>query len=389
VAEEQGVAVHGRTVPGDAAERLAEFARAGGFDLVVVGHRGHSSPWHRLVGGTADRLVDHAPCSVLVDRPRSEAHKRVMDAMTRDVTRVREHTPAADLVRLLVGQGFRALPVLDDDERVRGIVTGGDLLDRGGLRARVDVLGALDAEALRRELDAVGRTNYVAKDVMSAPVVTARPEEPLRDAAHRMVTRRLKRLPVVDVDGKLVGMISRADVLRAVGEAFPTGEDAPAAASLAHARTIGEVARADVPTVGPDAGMPDVLDAVVSTRLLRAVVVDRDRRVLGVVSDADLVRHVDASAHQTLLQALAARLPFGRHGPEEQAWLRDAPARATDLMTSPAVSVRADTPLPEAIRTMLAQQHKILPIIDARDRLVGAVDRADLLRAVALEGGAP
>src|SRR5579884_489829 len=68
VAEEQGVVFHGRTVAGNAAERLIELARAGGFDLIVVGHRGHSNPWHQLVGGTADRLVDHAPCSVLVDR---------------------------------------------------------------------------------------------------------------------------------------------------------------------------------------------------------------------------------------------------------------------------------------------------------------------------------
>jgi CBS domain-containing protein len=389
IAEEQGVAFHGRTVAGNAAERLVELARAGGFDLIVVGHRGHSNPWHQLVGGTADRLVDHAPCSVLVDRQPVRTAERVVDAMTHDVTRVRAHTPAAELVRLLVGQGFRALPVVDDAERVVGIVTGGDLLERGGLRARVDVLAVLDPDGLRRELEAVGRTNLFAGDVMSAPVATARPDEHLREAAHRMVARRLKRLPVVDVDGRLVGMVSRADVLRVVGEASARPEPAPSAVALSRVRTIGELARADVPTVGPDADLPEVLDAVVSTRLLRAVVVDQARRVLGVVSDADLVRHVEAATHPTLLQALAARLPFGRHAAEDQARLRATPARAADLMTSPAVTVAADTPLAEAIRTMLAQQHKILPVVDARERLAGAVDRADLLRAVALGGDAP
>lgn len=69
LAEARGVALHARTVPGRAAERIMELARSGGFDLIVVGHRGHTSPWHRLAGSTADRLVEQAPCDVLVERP--------------------------------------------------------------------------------------------------------------------------------------------------------------------------------------------------------------------------------------------------------------------------------------------------------------------------------
>jgi nucleotide-binding universal stress UspA family protein len=68
LAAEHGVALSCRTVPGGAAARLIEFARDGAFDLIVVGHRGHESPWKRLVGSTADRLVDHAPCCVLLER---------------------------------------------------------------------------------------------------------------------------------------------------------------------------------------------------------------------------------------------------------------------------------------------------------------------------------
>jgi nucleotide-binding universal stress UspA family protein len=68
LAEERGVVLHCRTALGPAAARLMEFAREGGFDLIVVGHRGHANPWHRLTGSTADQLVDHAPCDVLVER---------------------------------------------------------------------------------------------------------------------------------------------------------------------------------------------------------------------------------------------------------------------------------------------------------------------------------
>src|SRR5262249_27573448 len=153
-------------------------------------------------------------------------------------------------------------------------------------------------------------------------------------------------------------------VLRTVGEGFPHAEGAPDEGALARARTVGEIARADVPTIGEDAGLPEVLDAVVSTRLLRAVVVDRDRRPLGIVSDADLVRCVDPAAHPTLLQALAARIPFVRHGPQEQALLGGAPTRAADVMTRPAVAVPGDTPLPQAIKRMLDARKKILLVVD-------------------------
>jgi CBS domain-containing protein len=318
-----------------------------------------------------------------------ESRRRVEDAMTRDVASVREDTPIDEVVRRLVGQNFRALPVVDADGRVVGIVTSSDLVERGGLHARIDSLAALDADGLRREVARLGQGNQFARHLMTAPVVTARPEEPLAAAAHRMVVRRLKRLPVVDADGRLVGMVSRVDVLRTVGEGYPRDEPPPAGEVPAHARTVGEVARADVPTVGSEAAMPEVLDAVVSTRLLRAVVVDRDRRPLGVVSDADLIRCVDPAAHPTLLRALAARVPFVRHSPEEQALLHRAPACAADVMTRPAVTVTADTPLPAAIKRMLDARKKILVVVDADGRVVGAVDRADLLRAVAVGGSPP
>jgi nucleotide-binding universal stress UspA family protein len=76
LAEEQGVVLHCRVTPGHAASRILEFARTGAFDLIVVGHRGHANPWHRLLGSTADHIVDHAPCSVLVERPTAQPVSR-------------------------------------------------------------------------------------------------------------------------------------------------------------------------------------------------------------------------------------------------------------------------------------------------------------------------
>lgn len=65
-AGERGVALRGEVVAGHAAQVLVERARAGAFDLIVVGHTGHSRLHHLFLGSTADRVVEKAPCSVLV-----------------------------------------------------------------------------------------------------------------------------------------------------------------------------------------------------------------------------------------------------------------------------------------------------------------------------------
>jgi nucleotide-binding universal stress UspA family protein len=69
LAQRSQVNLHCKTLAGHAAQRIVEFARSGGFDLIVLGHRGHHNPWDRLAGSTADRVVDRAPCSVLIEHP--------------------------------------------------------------------------------------------------------------------------------------------------------------------------------------------------------------------------------------------------------------------------------------------------------------------------------
>lgn len=68
VAIVEGIELHTGTARGRPGERLAEFAARGAFDLIVAGHRGRHSPLHRLAGTTAEYLVDHAPCPVLIER---------------------------------------------------------------------------------------------------------------------------------------------------------------------------------------------------------------------------------------------------------------------------------------------------------------------------------
>jgi CBS domain-containing protein len=297
---------------------------------------------------------------------------RVAEVMTRHVVSVQPDTPLPELVRLLLDRDFRALPVVDDQNHLVGIITNADLVERGGLRARLELLRALGGEALERELKASGATGLDASAIMTRDVIRVGPDESLDRAAHLMAEHKIKRLPVVEPDGALTGILSRVDVLRTMGEDYHVPFSSEDVRRAGPARVVGDVMRRDVPAVGPDAPLGEVLDAVTSTRLNRAIVVDDEARVSGVITDADLLHQLDPKAQTGLMSALMGR---GRLTTQTK-------LKARDVMRAPALTVSSDTPLEEAARRLLEARRKVLPITDADGRLLGVVDRADLLAAM-------
>jgi len=217
-------------------------------------------------------------------------------------------------------------------------------------------------------LAASGARERTAADVMTREVTRVGPDEALGQAAHLMAERRIKRLPVVDHSNGLLGILSRVDVLRTMGEDYhaPTRDQAAADRPV---HVVGDLMRRDVPSVAADAPLGEVLDAVTSTRLNRAVVIDAERHVLGVVTDADLLAQLDPGGQTGLLDTLMGRGRFSG----------DIRATARDVMRAPPVTVAADTPIGVAAQRMLEARRKVLPITDAEGRLLGAIDRADLL----------
>jgi CBS domain-containing protein len=135
---------------------------------------------------------------------------------------------------------------------------------------------------------------------------------------------------------------------------------------------VADVMTTEVPSVAADAALGQVLDSVTSTRLNRAIVIDSARRVLGVVTDADLLAQLDPGAHTGLMAALMGRTHFRG----------ETHVTARDVMRSPALTVRADTPVAEAAQQMLEARHKVLPVTDTDGHLLGVVDRADLLASM-------
>ncbi|MFR9676924.1 CBS domain-containing protein [Streptomyces sp. TR06-5] len=134
----------------------------------------------------------------------------VNDVMSQPVVAVGAEASFKEIAEALERWQVSAVPVLEGDGRVVGVVSEADLLPTEG--ARDDP--SSPAEEVRRADEPLWAGALTARDLMSAPAVSVRADATLPQAARAMARRRLKRLPVVDVEGHLVGMVSRSDLLK-------------------------------------------------------------------------------------------------------------------------------------------------------------------------------
>ena len=139
--------------------------------------------------------------------------RTVQDVMTREVVAVRGPTPFKELVRLLNEHRITAVPVLDDAGRVVvGVVSESDLALKEGVPVREAHIPVFETAEGRSER--AKAASLTAAELMTAPAVTVGPEELVAAVARRMHDRNVKRLPVVDRGGALVGIVTRADLLK-------------------------------------------------------------------------------------------------------------------------------------------------------------------------------
>jgi CBS-domain-containing membrane protein len=142
---------------------------------------------------------------------------RAADIMTREVITVHEDASVESVARLLAERGISAVPVVDNQNRVIGVLSEGDLLHRvetGTERRRswwLDMLASTDKLAE----DYVKSHGGKAKDVMTRDVISVTETTAVAEIAVLLETNRIKRVPVLR-DGKLIGIVSRANLVRAL-----------------------------------------------------------------------------------------------------------------------------------------------------------------------------
>jgi CBS-domain-containing membrane protein len=133
----------------------------------------------------------------------------VKDVMARRVVSVREKASFKEMAEMLRRSRISAFPVLDSHDRVVGVVSEADLM----VKEAVQAAGTSLVAALRHVREEDKASGVTAGDLMTRPAITIGPDATVAEAARIMYDRRVKRLPVVNAGGHLLGIISRVDVL--------------------------------------------------------------------------------------------------------------------------------------------------------------------------------
>lgn len=169
------------------------------------------------------------------------------DIMTTSVETVRPETEVTEIAKRLLARNISAVPVVDDQDKVVGIVSEGDLMRRSENQTERQPswwLG-LFADTRERKPDYVKSHGLHARDVMSRDVISVGEDTSLAKVATMLEKHRIKRVPVVR-DGKLVGIVSRANLLQGLAVAGTEWAITPSDRDI----------KISIETAAHDAGMP-------------------------------------------------------------------------------------------------------------------------------------
>jgi CBS-domain-containing membrane protein len=149
-------------------------------------------------------------------RQEKMSHIPVRDAMTKRVVTVAPDADIHEAAQILSEHKISGMPVVDEGRRVIGVISQADILVLAGMHKEhtfKDILRKILGEPMP-----TGKTGDAVKDVMSFPPITSKADDELGEVAQILDERRIKRLPVVDDEGKLIGIIARADIIRLIGK---------------------------------------------------------------------------------------------------------------------------------------------------------------------------
>lgn len=258
---------------------------------------------------------------------------RVGEVMTKRVRALREDDTASLATALLRFWSFRHLPVLDAESRVVGMLTPTDLLKIARSGAKQD---------------------FGIADVMR-PAVTIRQDEELETAVQRMRERNIHALPVVNAENRLVGIVTDVDLLIGL-----TGEH-PETRLLERTPVEAIMTRSPV-TMDAQASVSDAARALREGGFRHLPVLDRERRLVGMLSERDLRAFLGVEVERF------SKAPL------------DALTRPVfEAMTPDPISVRTGTPLADALEILTVERVGALPVLDEMEQVVGIVSYIDLL----------
>lgn len=378
------------TRTGSASSVLTSVAREENIDLLILGATGQEHPWNPITGGTARKVANEAPCAILLVRPIA-FQQTVGDVMTTASVTVTPQTLLSEAMHLLIIQGVKLLIVVDGQQHVVGIVTLGHLLAQEDVLRHLDIRHTMTADQLEQHIRNLFATRKTVEDVMIRHPFLVRKNTSLGIAAREMLRHQVTRLPVVDIENTLVGILEQVALLRAYAD-FPSstqlapGEEheqqkQPEQQGKSLQR-IDEASLTRVPLVAEDTPLAELFRRVQETPFRRVIVVNHVGKAVGVIGDRDLLTSQKQAIQRTPIFALAGR--FALRFPEDVLGFRSSSGSLTarQIMRPHLYSVTPTTPLVEVVRLMLTHQIKRLVVVDETGKPLGLVDRQHLLRSL-------
>jgi CBS domain-containing membrane protein len=137
------------------------------------------------------------------------------EIMTTDVVTVTPDMPVAEVAAAMGKRGVSGVPVVDAENKVVGVISEKDFLTRMGVQDAKNFMSLVANCLMTKGCMALPSTAALAGDIMNSPAVTVAPDTPVRDIAGLLTQRGINRVAVTDPAGRLLGLVSREDIVKA------------------------------------------------------------------------------------------------------------------------------------------------------------------------------
>jgi CBS domain-containing protein/PII-like signaling protein len=321
----------------------------------------------RLDAMVVDGVVALLPATVTSYRSSASLvpkNLRVRDIMTRNPVCAHADFPVRSAAEILFDNGFKSLPVVDMGKRCVGILTQGDLMARAGMPVRLGLMRLLPEHDRERWLRSCEELR--CDEVMTKSPKTVKEDARLSDAIKTMNREKLKRLPVLDDRGSIVGVLSRIDILRAIAATKGLQSASEASAGDGYARYVEELTDRDTLSLQDSVGLKSAIDTLIASGEQRAAVVDSGGRLVGIITDQMLLRALGGQ--------IAGAFPFGLGRRTRRAARPISGIMERDLkVATEKMSVY------EALGLMTEYGLKRVPVVDADNAFRGMIRRDSIL----------
>ncbi|MDD1726151.1 MAG: CBS domain-containing protein [Euryarchaeota archaeon] len=272
----------------------------------------------------------------------------IMTIAKRDVVQIPPTMTIMGAVKTMVNYRFRRLPVSDPGtNRLKGIVTVMDVVNflGGGDKAQI-----IENKHRGNLLSAI---NEEISSIMEEDVITLHKGDSIADAIKLMLTGNVSGFPILDEDGKVIGIVSERDFVGLV-------------AKIITGKSVADVMSRDVVTVRPDTKIEDAARVMIANDFRRVPIV-QEGVMTGVVTTSDIVNYVGSGE---VFEKLVTGNMHEALGVPIKVIAREAP-----------VTVEPDLDLGEAAELMIARDVNVLPVI-VDGALTGIITERDFLSAI-------